>query len=377
MTGLGSAITRRAAIGLAGAAALSAAIGPAFAAAPAATRLSALTRGFALPDWVDRDEARVPDEAVLDKLHALGFRAVRLPVDAGQFSDPSQAVRLAAANRLSEALRALDRLGFAATVDLHPSATITEAFDHAPADAEAAVALAWQNLADVVADFSAENVFPELLNEPPMWADRWLPLRDRLAATVRAKCPDHSMIWGACRYQAIGETLQTPPLADKNAIAAVHYYSPLGFTHQCENWDGSVLGRLKNLPFPATRKTVAVASLTRSLRAAGDQVALAALNDEFAHPWTIAKIDTDFAAIGNWSRANDCPVLLNEFGVLGFCADPQSRAIWARAVRQAAEQNGLAWNYWELDQGFGFIKDRQSADDFDMPIIDALLGRGA
>ncbi len=377
MTGPASAISRRAAIALGGAAAIAAALGPAFGAAPAASRLAVLSRGFALPDWVDRDSARLPSEDVLAKLRSLGFAAVRLPVDAGQFSDASPATRLAAANRLSGALRTLDRLGFAATVDLHSTDELTAAFAGASAEAEAALVLAWQHLGEVIADFSAETVFPELLNEPPLWADRWLPLRDRLAAAVRARCPDHTLIWGACRFQAIGETLQTTPLADPNAIAAVHYYSPLGFTHQCEDWDGSAWGRFRNLPFPAQRDTAAVAALTRTLAAKGDQEALTELDSEFAHPWTAASIAKDFAAIGAWSRSNHCPVILNEFGVLGFCADPLSRAFWVRTVRQAAEQQGLAWNYWELDQGFGFINDRRSDKDFNMPLIEALLGKGS
>jgi endoglucanase len=66
--------------------------------------------------------------------------------------------------------------------------------------------------------------------------------------------------------------------------------------------------------------------------------------------------------------------MLNEFGVLNFCVDAQSRAAWVRAVREAAEANHIGWTYWELDQGFGFIKSRLSTEGFDAAMMAALLG---
>ena len=213
----------------------------------------------------------------------------------------------------------------------------------------------------------------ELVNEPPLGQATWLELRDRLAAIVRSGCA-HTIVWGPARYQGTWELAETPPLADKNSIAAVHYYAPMAFTHQCENWDRSPIGRLKNLPFPATRDTPAVTALVAGLRSAGDEAALAALEDAFGHPWTEARIAADFAGVAEWSRGNDCPVILDEFGALGFCSDVASRANWNRAVRNAAEANGIGWTYWELDNGFGFIRDRRSTERFDRSMIDALLG---
>jgi endoglucanase len=67
-------------------------------------------------------------------------------------------------------------------------------------------------------------------------------------------------------------------------------------------------------------------------------------------------------------------VILDEFGALGFCSDAASRANWTRAVRHAAEANGIGWVYWELDYGFGFIRDRQSTQGFDPSMVEALLG---
>jgi endoglucanase len=88
----------------------------------------------------------------------------------------------------------------------------------------------------------------------------------------------------------------------------------------------------------------------------------------------VAHIDADFRRLAAWASANRCPVMLNEFGVLNFCVDATSRANWVRAVRRAAEANGVGWSYWEADQGFGFIADRRSTAGIDPSMLEALLG---
>lgn len=363
-------LTRRSVMtGLAGAALLAFA-GPARA---NTRRHAALARGFNLPDWVNVGEAGAPSAAVLDKLQAMGFGAVRLPIDADEFGLGNAATVRAAGARLEAVLTELTSRGIAVIADLHSSPRIGDLLAHVPDDGDRAVVRAWENLRPIIAGFSPKLVFPELFNEPPMEAERWLPLRDRLAETVRHACPDHTLIWGASRYQGIWETVAQPALPDPNAIAAVHYYTPMGFTHQCMSWGNSPLERIGDLPFPATREIPEVRALEHKLSAAGDSEALQVLVEEFAEPWFASRIEADFADLARWSSEQNCPVLLNEFGVLDFCVDPASRARWVRAVREAAEATCVGWTYWELDQGFGFIADRRSTEGFDMTLIEALL----
>ena len=322
------------------------------------------SRGFNLPDWL-APVPRIPSGAVLDKLRATGFETIRLPVDPDFVMSPGFAEAFAAA------LDATTSRGFNAIIDLHPGASLD--FEGDAANAADRVAAAWDILAPLFANTPADLVYPELLNEPPMAPARWTSLRDRLAGIVRSHCPDHTLIWGPARVQGIWELSDSPPLADRNSIVAVHYYTPMGFTHQCENWDDSPIGRLRNLPFPATRDDPAAVALADSLAAGDDQPALDALNTELGSPWTADRIAADFADAGRWSAAHRSPMILNEFGVLDFCVDAASRANWLRAVRQAAEANGIGWTYWEADQGFGFIADRASTDGFDQTAIGALL----
>jgi endoglucanase len=346
---------------------------PAFAAAetPATPRVP--SHGFNLPGWIDREDGVAPAKATLEKLRRLGFETIRLPVAADPLlADLSgQAVML---GRIESALTQTTALGFSVIVDLHPDKKFASALRSEPAEGARQAVEAWQALAGVVADTQADKVFAELLNEPPMQPAAWLALRDRLAATVRAKCPGHAIVWGTAPVQGIWELAGVPPLADANAIVAVHYYTPMGFTHQCENWNASPLGRIANLPCPATKDAPQVQALLEKFKASGDEEAIAFLDREFAGPWSVEHIASDFAKLGEWSRKNRCPAMVGEFGVLDFCVDTKSRGNWVRAVRQAAEKNDIGWAYWELDQGFGFIKSRMSTEGFDQAMIDALMG---
>lgn len=363
-------LTRRSAVALIGAGVAGLAV-PGIAAGAKAAKSRIPTRGFNLPGWVDRETGWVaPSGAVLARLHALGFRTVRLPVAADPILGPEGAAML---GRLGRAARTLVSAGYSVIVDLHPAGDFARTLRSDPPAAAETAAATWIALRRVIAELPEDRVYPELLNEPPLERGAWLPLRDRLIRIIREDCPRHTIVWGPSRFQGIWELVGVRPPADDKAIVSVHYYTPMGFTHQCENWDSSPLRRISHLPFPATRDDPAYKRLAARFRRTGDEQALSFLEGEFAHPWSVGAINADFAKLGRWSRENDCPVMLDEFGVLDFCVDAVSRATWIRAVRQAAEANGAGWTYWELDQGFGFIKDRRSADGFDMSVIDALM----
>ncbi len=371
-----SLLTRRQAMGAIGAmgGALAAAglAGSGRARAAAGPRVP--SRGFNLPGWVDRADGAAPSRPALAALRGLGFRTVRLPVDGNRLAAGDAEARAAMAGIRAAAGMLVDE-DFDVIVDLHPSGAFASALSDTPGEGARLAVAAWTRLRDVVADLPAERVYPELMNEPPLEHARWLALRERLAGEIRARCPDHTIVWGPARYQGLWEIVRTSPLADPNAVAAVHYYSPMAFTHQCETWMPSPLERLSHLPFPATAHAPGIEAARERLRQKGDDEALAYLDDAFDGPWSKNAVRDEFDKVGRWSRAHGCPVVLDEFGVLGFCVDAASRAGWIAAVRSAAEDNGFGWVYWELDQGFGFMESRKRAGGFDMTMVDAMMGR--
>ncbi|WP_428425156.1 glycoside hydrolase family 5 protein [Pararhizobium sp.] len=363
------AMSRRDALALAGCSLLTALSLPLPGLAQVARGRAVPSRGFNLPGWFDRKDGLAPSEAVLEKLRQTGFETVRLPVNDTLIS----AGDTAGLRHIHDGVTALVRQGFDVIVDMHPSADLHAALRDDFDTGAGRTIQAWTTLRDIIADLPASSVYPELLNEPPMGRAAWLPLRDRLAETVRSKCPLHTLIWGPAPSQGIWELTDTPPLADDNQIVAIHFYAPIAFTHQCQTWDTSPLARIANLPFPATRETPLVRERIAELRAAGDEQAAAMIEEQLSIPWTQASIASEFAGLARWSVTHGCPVILNEFGVLNFCVDAESRTSWVRAVRQVAEASQIGWTYWELDQGFGFIQSRQSTEGFDHAMIAALF----
>lgn len=362
-------VSRRNALSLAGASLLAAAVAPSWSRAAASPRVP--SRGFNLPGWFDREDGRAPTKAVLEKLRRCGFKTVRLPIDGDVVLSGTTTLR-----RIEQGIGMLVAEGFAVLADMHPSAGLHTALRTDPAAGEARVAEMWAVLRAVIAELPADKVYPELLNEPPMAPANWLALRDRLAGIVRAACPHHTIVWGPAPDQGIWQLDGMPPLADERQIAAVHFYAPMVFTHQCQSWGASPLARIHDLPFPATRDMPLVRERIAALRATGDEEAALLVEDQLATDWTAVAIAAEFDRAARWSAASGCPLMLNEFGVLDFCVDAASRIAWVRAVRKAAEARGIGWAYWELDQGFGFIDSRSSTEGFDGAMLDALLGAG-
>ncbi len=331
--------------------------------------LSVPDRGINIPLWLDQPDGsgRPPSSQVLQLLADLGFEHIRLPMDPDPFLGNTSSPADARA-RLRAAIKRISSFGFSLTLDMHPSGAIGTALESDP-KSENALNMAWDIISRIAADTASDRVFFELLNEPPLWQDRWLPLRDRLAATIRNNCPEHTLIWGANRYQTISETISSPPLADANAIAAVHYYSPLAFTHQCQTWGEPANPALHDLPFPATPESPEIIAALGEM----DPETARRMKQAFGNGWNGAQIRQDFALLGEWARTTGTPVILNEFATLKFCTDTASRARWTRAVRRAAEASNIGWTYWEMDRGFGFLDSRTAPERIDTDIIDALF----
>ncbi|MBL4598767.1 MAG: cellulase family glycosylhydrolase [Rhizobiaceae bacterium] len=360
--------SRRDALGILGGACLAAAL-PSIPFARGITNLPEITNGFNIPLWLDQPDGSMqpPSDFVLAQLLEFGFKTIRLPIDPDRFASDKATV-LKASNELVTNLNRLLGFGYSVTLDMHPSGKISKMLEQG-SSGDKPLNLAWANIARVAKEFPASHIFLELLNEPQMWRDRWLPLRNQLAKTIRQICPDHTLIWGANKYQSISETIDCPVLEDPNAIVSVHYYSPMAFTHQCQPWGNSPYANLRDLPFPATQNSPKfVAALAQA-----DAARFDGLKQQFKDGWTDGQIENDFNRLGHWAKANGVKVILNEFGALNLCSDKISRANWTRAVREAAQKNNIGWTYWELDRGFGFLDSRDHPSNIDHQMINALL----
>jgi endoglucanase len=339
------------------------------------SRLAGLARGFNLPGWVEGSSPRRPDMAVLARLKARGFTHIRLPIGAERFME-ELGTRGDVARQLAEldfAIDSLTGLGFAVSIDMHPGERFSHLHVAEPERAYGLLESLWRLLARRYAGRSPERIFFEMLNEPAVNWTIWKDQGPRLAAAIRREAPFHTIIHGHPDYQRIDALAGVTPLQDTNVVYAAHFYDPMIFTHQGLDWSDDPLRYLQKVPFPARLTDAAVSGLLGELTRQGRDGAVALVKTALREPWTEQRIDTEVSRAASWVERHRRPVIINEFGVLGWKADPSDRARWLRTVRSAAERSCIGWTHWDYADGFGFVRRVADREIPDESIMRALL----
>jgi endoglucanase len=343
---------------------------------PLRSRVGLLARGFNLTSWLDSLPARPPDRAVLARLHARGFTHIRLPVTAEHiidaFSSPDAVARQML--ELDQALAALIVLGYGVSLDLHPGQRLGRLQMAEPERAFALIETVWRRLARRYANQPEDRLFFDVLNEPNVRPAVWNSQGPRLVEAIRREAPGRTIVYGPANYQRIDALLELPPLPDPNIIYAVHFYDPMIFTHQGLDWSDDPLRYLQGIPFPARLSDPAIARLLDGLLLQERPAAAALIEVQLSKPWTEERVTAEIARAGAWAERHRRPVIINEFGVLGWKAAAADRARWLRTVRSAAERHCLGWTHWDYADGFGFVRRVGGREIPDEAIVDALLG---
>lgn len=108
------------------------------------------------------------------------------------------------------------------------------------------------------------------------------------------------------------------PQEEENIIVEFHYYLPHLFTHQ--GLEFAMADGAYNIPWMGTDEEKAA-------------------------------IDHDLNYCAEWSRKNNRPVNMGEFGVYKN-ADPDSRARWIGYMHQAARTREISSHLWSFRDGF-------------------------
>jgi endoglucanase len=340
-----------------------------------AARLALLARGFNLTGWLDGANTRRPDQATLADLLRRELTHVRLPVTPERllevFSGTDNVLR--DLNELDRAIDSLIGLGFGVSLDLHPGDKLGRLHVAEPQTAFSLIDGLWRRLARRYASRPASRLFFEVLNEPAVNRRIWDNQGPRLANTIRTEAPDHTIVYGSANFQRIDALLDVAPLADLNVVYATHFYDPMVFTHQGQDWSNDPLRYIAGLPFPARVSDPAVVTVVDRLIADRRGDAAAMLKTELRKPWTEERVAAQIALAGPWITRHRRPVIINEFGVLAGRAPAVDRARWLRTVRRAAEAHCIGWAHWEYADGFGFVHRTGDREVPDEQILKALL----
>jgi endoglucanase len=338
-------------------------------------RLALLARGFNLTGWLDGADTRRPDQRLLAELHRRGFSHVRLPVTPERLMEVFSAAK-GIGRDLEELDRAVDTLiglGFGVSLDMHPGERLGRLHVAEPQVAFGLIENLWRRLARRYANRSPDRLFLEVLNEPGVNRTIWDNQGARLAKTIRNEAPDHTIIYGGANFQRIDGLAQLAPLPDSNVVYAMHYYDPMIFTHQGQDWSEDPLRYIQRVPFPARAGDPMVITLLDHLVGEGHTDAVRLLKSELRKPWTEERVAAGIALAAPWITRQRRPLVINEFGVLARKAPAADRARWLEIVRRAAEAHCIGWAHWEYADDFGFVRrvgDREVPDE---SILKALL----
>jgi len=317
---------------------------------------------------------RYTDDADIALIARLGFDNVRLSIDPvpleqslNHWGGPNSDFLA----RLDHVVDAMLANGLAVQIDIHPEEPYKQAVKNGSEGAQRFVML-WRRLAAHYAGRDSEKVFFEIMNEPEVNDPyRWAGIQAAAATAIREAAPKNTIIATGPNWSSLYDLLTQHPLPDGNVVYNFHFYEPHQFTHQGASWSTSYLIYTHDIPYPATETSM------DKLEQVPDLADRFALEHYWLDHWDAHRIRLEIDAAAAWAKANNVPLICNEFGAYRRVTDPQSRMNWIRDVRTALEADNIGWAMWDYRGGFGVVwkEDGQPAR-VDQKVVEALGLRG-
>ena len=285
--------------------------------------------------WIDHTKGRFKEE-YFKKIKEAGFSTIRINLFAFSGMDKNYILNPKWLETLDWAVKKGLEAKLMVILDMHEYNAMA---DDPIAKKEMFMAV-WRQLAPRYKDQPGDVVF-ELLNEPnqKLSVELWNQYLVEAINLVRETNPNRTLIIGPANWNGI-ESLPTLelPKDDKNIIVTVHFYHPMPFTHQGAYW-AKDFKDLSGVKWEGTKEEK-------------------------------ADVETKLKVAADWSKANDRPIFLGEFGAYDK-GDMESRARYTAYVARTAEKFGFSWAYWQFDSDF--IVYNIEKESWVMPILDALM----
>ena len=288
------------------------------------------------PLWRSRDQAHFQDKH-FRQLKEAGFNSVRINLHPFRHMGPAPDHPLPAAwwETLDWAVKGARANGLVAVLDFHEFTTMGEA----PEANHGKFLAFWRQLAAHTQSQPPEVMF-EILNEPnkKLTPALWNQYLREALAVIRPAHPTRTVIVGPAFWNSIDHLAELElPADDAHLIVTVHYYKPMGFTHQGAPWNEN--------------------------------------RDKSGVTWTASEaerqaVQQDFARAEAWAREHHRPLYLGEFGAYDK-APMESRVRYTDYVARTAEGLGWSWAYWQFDSDF--ILWDMKRDTWVEPILHALI----
>lgn len=287
------------------------------------------------PLWRDSTKARMKNKH-FKLIKEAGFNNVRIVISPFKFStnDSTYILNPQFFKTLDWAINESLKNKLMVIVDFHEH----NAMSKDPMGTKPKFLAMWKQIANHCKNYSNDVVF-EIANEPNMKPETWNEIHNEAYKIIRASNPNRTLLIGTINGNQINFLKDLViPEADRNIIVAIHYYSPIQFTHQGAPW--SVKNKdLSGIEWTGTEEQ---------------------MND----------VKADFDKAQEWSKKYNRPLTLGEFGAYEK-ADLASRLKWTDFVARQAEARKWSWSYWQFDSDF--IVYNMEKDEWVKSIRDVLI----
>ncbi len=287
------------------------------------------------PVWKDADKARMQEKhfALIKK---AGFNNVRIVISPFKFSmnDSTYTINPAFYKTLDWAIKTALKNKLMAIVDFHEHG----AMGKDPIGTKPMFLAMWKQIAAHCKNYSNDVLF-EIANEPNMKPELWNDLHNEAYKMIRESNPKRTLLIGSINGNQIKflQDLELPE-DDRNIIVAIHYYSPIQFTHQGAPWS------VKNKDLSGITWTATAAE--------------------------VEAVKQDFDMAQQWAVKHNRPLTLGEFGAYEK-ADMPSRIRWTSFIARQAEIRKWSWSYWQFDKDF--ILYDLDKDEWKTELLNALI----
>lgn len=323
---------------------------------------AALGRGINLGNTLDapKEGAWGPElrPYMFEVAAKAGFDSIRLPVkwSAHAELEAPYTIDKTFFDRVDWAIAHAISRGLTIVVDMHHYGNTDEEgmFDQPAKHHDRFLGL-WKQIAEHYKDYPKE-LYLEVLNEPRGALESlWNEYMTEAVAIIRESNPGRTLVVGGGEWNKYYK-LSSVTFPDENIIATFHYYNPYCFTHQYDSGGWEPLCRIPD----GTKYAQAGVAQWPVIWPKNDP------NPETTETASRAKLESDLRAAAEWSKANQRPLYMGEFGV-SSSPEIEARADWTASTVKLAEELGMSWAYWQ------FTSDMGAWDNYKLAFIPEML----
>lgn len=335
------------------------------------SELRPLKRGLNLSRWWEEEHDRALESSDIDRIRAMGFDFVRLPLDTRALENKNRnddSEKGADSDRLNALRHDLERLiesGFSVVLDLHPKDDFQRRLTNLPPEeARRILEDFWRSMSETLKGLPPERLLIQILNEPKFGTNRWWKIQEELIAALRPIYPRNAFVATTSPDSGWWQLEDLKPYKDPNTLYDFHFYEPMIFTHHQVEWAKNFDPKRAALPVPYP-----VDPENPSAAKTEDPAIRAYLRQN----WNREKLAKLVGKISAWKERHKARLVCLEFGVYAKHVDERSRLNWLRDMREEFEKNGIPWAMWEYKGPFGLLPvDAGHGDAPETSMIEAL-----